>query len=107
LIKHEIVTAEKMLSEIERQEKELEKEREKAFVDHDDLAKDHLCSFQLAVPSSYGGDSHGHRLYYLNPAMAKAVITSHQASQKARLVELNQRAKIEAETEDVNVTQTN
>ena len=103
----EIISTENMLSEIEKQEKDLAEQREKACVEHDDLAKNHLCSFQLAVPSSFSSESRGHRLYYLNPAMAKAVIASHQASQKARLVELNERAKIEANTEDANVTKAN
>ena len=95
----EIINSEKLLADIEDEEKRLEEER-KAAHSREDLKERQPC-YELGVPNFFNSEKdRSMRIFHVNPAMAKAVIVSHQANQKARLVELNERAKIEANTEE-------
>lgn len=55
----------------------------------------HRQHIQLGIPS---GDN-CHRLFAIAPVLADAVIRSHIASQRAALVELNERARIEIDVQ--------
>ncbi|MCL2174418.1 MAG: hypothetical protein FWB73_00085 [Treponema sp.] len=92
----EIINAEKILKEIEDEEKK-EKERNENTFDRSDLTNREYY-YELGIPSFSNRDSH--RIYHLKPTMAKAVLSVHIGDQKARLVELNQIAKLEAEEKE-------
>jgi len=102
----EIINTEKLLAEIETIEKRIEDERKEAF--HRDDITERYEIYELGVPSSFGSErNRSMRLFHVKPSMAKAVITAHQASQKSLLVELNQKAKLELESEETDVTKEN
>ena len=99
----EIKNSEKLISKIEEQENEIEEKR-KNLLEHEDL-KERYSTYELGVPYNFGPDNSSFRLYYINPSIAKAVIVAHQATQKARLVELNQIARLECDMEEEFVTE--
>ena len=86
----EIEAAEKILSDIAE-------ERDKPFRTEDKYAptlkdafgsKQHL---QLGIPSG----SNSHRLFQVKPQLAESVIRAHIGEMKARLIEANERARID------------
>ena len=89
----EIISAEKLLADMERIEKEPgldphEKKLSDAFGRRRDL--------QLGVPSG----ENAHRLFNVSPHLAKSVIKAHKAKKEAELIDLNECARMELATED-------
>ena len=97
----EIKNTEELLARLEEEEKRIEEEQNRVFITED--LSERYPLYELGVPSNYR-ESRSLRIYHVQPDIAKAAITAHQANQKARLVELNQQAKLELESEEANVT---
>ncbi|MGD9939110.1 MAG: hypothetical protein AB7T74_04835 [Clostridia bacterium] len=83
----EIEAGEKLLAEVEA---ELAKDTES--IDFNGRVRDTARKCQLAWPSSESSRS----LYSVEPVIARAVIVSHLADQRAKLEKLNQVARMEA-----------
>ena len=98
----ELLTVDKLLTEINQIEEQAKQEREKPG--HRDEITEKYEVYELGVPSNYSSSYSSKRLFQVKPALAKSVILAHQAAQKALLVELNEQARIEIEMEVSNVT---
>jgi len=84
----EIKAAEKILADMDAVKKE------DWHNEHGERLRDAFGArrdLQLGVPS--GND--GHRLFGVSPELARAVIVSHIAHQRAALVEMNEQARME------------
>jgi hypothetical protein len=74
---------------------DMKNERERIRADkYDPTLKDafgQIRQLQLGIPSG----ENGHRLFDVSPVLAESVINAHIANKQAKLVELNERARIE------------
>lgn len=52
-------------------------------------------SLQLSVPTRFGVDDSGFRLYMVSPVLGLSVVRSHIAQMEKNLVDLNEAAKME------------
>ena len=86
----EIQTAEKLLNDMARLEKEYNFEPAEQKLRNAFGKKKNL---QLGIPSG----ENSHRLFDVSPYLAVSVINAHVANKKAELIEANEQAKIELE----------
>lgn len=95
----EIESAEKLLSDMEEvreREHMSQKDRQHERTLKDAFGREqHL---QLGIPSG----KNSHRIFEVSPRMADAVIRAHIAGQKAKMLELQEVARVELDTPDID-----
>lgn len=84
----EIETAEKLLSDMEKESKNIDHDKHAPSLKDAFGRKRHL---QLGIPSG----ENSHRLLEVRPALAESVIRAHIEHKRAELAEANERARIE------------
>lgn len=84
----EIEEGEALLAEVER---EMEKHETRPGFSGEPEPARRYCQFGWPT----GTDGSGHRLFRVEPKMARAIITAHVADRKAELEKLNAQAQVE------------
>lgn len=52
-------------------------------------------SLQLSIPTSFGVDDSGHKLYMVSPILGLSIVRSHIAQMEKHLADLNETARME------------